>query len=431
MKIMILGASHGGMESLHAVQKLYPTAEVEVVEHDDLTRKMGWTPEEKERKLAAQDNVTFMEQTDMVELLPAVHQVKLLDLTTQQTSVADYDKLILAPGAAAVQLPIPGITNHPIMSLRSKADMGAMRQQAQNPDIQNVVVIGAGYIGMSTVEPFVKGGKHVTVIDVNERVLGAYLDEDFTADIEADMTDRGITLALGEGVERIESDPTGQVTAVVSDQASYPADLVILSVGAKPNTQWLTGAVELSDRGIITTDDYQRTSAPDVFAIGDATEIFYTPANQKMNISLAGNARRQARNAVRNLVDINRPLRGVQGTSALPFFDFKLATTGLSGQAATKMGIATAATTVEQPVTSMPNAAMVRLELRYRTDNQQLVGAQVMSTTDQTEIINLLSLAVNQRLTVADLVDEDFFFQPALTMPNSVVTETAEKALLA
>lgn len=432
MKILILGASHGGMESLTTAQKLYPDAEIMVIEHDDLGHKMGWTPTQKQQQLAklAQSNVMIKDATDMIKLIPNQHQVQLRNLNTNQVTTANYDKLILSPGAKAVQLPIPGIDNSAVMSLRSKADMNSMRQQSQNAAIQNVVVIGAGYIGMSAIEPFVRGGKHVTMIDVNDRVLSNYLDQEFTTQLEAKMIDNGVGLALGEKVNEIKVDANQQLTDVVTDQGAYPADLVILSIGTRPNTDWLADTLKLTDRGIIETDEYQCTSATDVFAIGDATDVFYTPANQKMNIALAGNARRQARNAVRNLITIKAPLRGVQGTSALPFFDVKFATTGLSQVTAERLKIKTAAVTVSQPVTMLEKAPTVELKLRYRLDNHQVVGAQVMSSSDQTEIANLLSIVINQQLTIEALVDEDFFFQPALSMANYIMTVAAEQAIL-
>ena len=432
MKIMILGASHGGMESLDASRKLYPDAEIEMIEHDDLGHKMGWTKEEKMAKLTAlaATNTLIKENTEMIALMPSTHQVQLADLITGTISTANYDKLILAPGAQAVQLPIPGLDNQAIMSLRSKADMNNMRLKAGINDIKNIVIIGAGYIEMGAVEPFVTKGKHVTVIDTGSRVLGSYLDSELTDSIEADLKQRGVTLALGERVKQFDGDTEHRVTQVITDKKVYPADLVILSVGTKPNTDWLQGTLELSSKGIIQTDEYQYTSAADVFAIGDATDIFYTPANQKMNISLAGNARRQARNAVRNLVQPSVSLHGVQGTSALPLFDFKFATTGLSGQMANKLGIPTGSVIVEAPANLLPNAEKIQLKLRYRSDNLQLVGAQLMSTVDHTELINVLSMAINQKLTLTKLMDEDFFFQPVFTGANNIIVTAAEQALL-
>lgn len=432
MKIMILGASHGGMESLDASRKLYPNAEIEMIEQDDLGHKMGWTEEEKVDKLTALavTNTLIKDNTEMTALMPSTHQVQLTDLLNGTISTANYDKLILAPGAQVVQLPIPGMDNQAIISLRSKADMNDMRLKAGVNDIKNIVIIGAGYIGMGAIEPFVTNGKHVTVIDTGSRILGNYLDSELTDPIEADLKQRGVTLALGESVKQLDGDEEHRVTQVVTNKGIYPADLVILSVGAKPNTDWLHGILKLSSKGTIQTDEYQRTSATDVFAIGDATDIFYTPANQKINISLAGNARRQARNAVRNLVQPNIPLHGVQGTSALPLFDFKFATTGLSGRVADKLGIQTGAVTVEAPADLLPNAETIQLKIRYRLDNLQLVGAQLMSTVDHTELINVLSMAINQKFTLTKLVDEDFFFQPAFTETNNIIVVAAEQALL-
>lgn len=359
------------------------------------------------------------------------HQVKVLDHETGQERVETYDKIILSPGANPFILPVPGKDLGNIETMRGRQDTIDLKMKSVDPDIQNVVVIGVGYIGIEAAESFAKAGKNVTLVDIIERPLGVYLDKQFTDVLEKEMTDNGITLAMGESVVSFTGEEN--VRSVITDKGEYPADLVVMSAGVRPNTAWLKDSLELLPNGMIKTDAYMRTSEEDVFAVGDATLIQYNPGNTEVNISLATNARRQGRFAAKNLLEAKYPFPGVQGSSALRVFDYKFASTGLNDQMAARLEIKTKSVYLDQEtLMDFVPAYMkerVMFKLVYDPETRAILGAQIMSKHDLTANINAISIAIQTKYTIDQLAYADMFFQPEFDTPWNLLNMAGLKAI--
>ncbi|MGM0215280.1 hypothetical protein IGI42_002874 [Enterococcus sp. AZ109] len=386
------------------------------------------TAEEMEQR-----GVRVFTNTEITKVEPDKHQVEVLNHVTGESRVESYDKLILSPGANPFILPVPGKDLGNIKTMRGRQDTIDLKMLSVDPAIENVVVIGVGYIGIEAAEAFAVAGKNVTLVDIIDRPLGVYLDKQFTDVLETEMVDHGIKLAMGESVVEFVGDDNGKVTKVVTDKGEYPADMVVMSAGVRPNTAWLKDAVELLPNGMIKTDEYMRTSEDDVFAVGDATLIQYNPGNTKVNISLATNARRQGRYAVRNLEEAKYPFPGVQGSSALRVFDYKFASTGLNDQMASKLGIKTKSVFLDQDTLMdfVPQNLKTRMmfKLVYNPENLEILGAQIMSKEDLTANINAISIAIQTHFTVEQLAYADFFFQPEFDTPWNLLGMAGLKAL--
>ncbi len=359
------------------------------------------------------------------------HQVVVLDHVTGQERVETYDKLILSPGANPFILPVPGKELANIETMRGRQDTIDLKMKSVDPEIENVVVIGVGYIGIEAAESFAKAGKKVTLVDIIERPLGVYLDKPFTDVLEKEMTDNGITLAMGESVVSFTGDE--RVRTVITDKGEYPADLVVMSAGVRPNTAWLKDALELLPNGMIKTDEYMRTSEEDVFAVGDATLIQYNPGDTAVNISLATNARRQGRFAAKNLLAANYPFPGVQGSSALRVFDYKFASTGLNDQMAARLNINIRSVYLDQEtLMDFVPAYMkerVMFKLVYDPETRVILGAQIMSKQDLTANINAISIAIQTKYTIDQLAYADMFFQPEFDTPWNLLNLAGLKAI--
>lgn len=385
------------------------------------------TAEEMEQR-----GVRVFTNTEITKVIPEKHEVEVLDHLSGQTRVENYDKLILSPGADPFILPVPGNDLENIETMRGRQDTIDLRRHSVDPDIQNVVVVGGGYIGIEAAESFALAGKNVTVVDLITRPLGVYLDKEFTDILEKEMTDNGMYLAMEERVMEFVGE-AGKVTKVVTDKGEYPADLVVMSAGVRPNTAWLKGAVDMHPNGMIKTDEYQRTSAEDVFAVGDATLIRYNPGKTEVNISLATNARRQGRYAVKNLVEAKYPFPGVQGTSALRVFDYKFASTGLNDQMASRLKIETNSVLLDQDTLMdfVPETMKERMwfKLVYDPATLEILGAQIMSKQDLTANINAISIAIQTKFTIEQLAYADFFFQPEFDTPWNLLNLAGLKAL--
>lgn len=385
------------------------------------------TAEEMEKR-----GVRVFTNTEITKVMPDQHEVEVLDHISGQTRKESYDKLILSPGANPFILPVPGHELENIETMRGRQDTIDLKLHSVDPDIQNVVVVGGGYIGIEAAEAFAMAGKNVTVVDIITRPLGVYLDQDFTDILEKEMTENGMHLAMEEKVVEFIGD-AGKVTKVVTDKGEYPAELVVMSAGVRPNTAWLKNAVEMHPNGMIKTDEYMRTSAEDVFAVGDATLIKYNPGNTEVNIALATNARRQGRYAAKNLVEANNPFPGVQGSSALRVFDYKFASTGLNDQMADRLKIETKSVLLDQDTLMdfIPADRKERMlfKLVYDPATHEILGGQIMSKEDLTANINAISIAIQTKFTIEQLAYADFFFQPEFDTPWNLLNMAGLKAL--
>lgn len=385
------------------------------------------TAEEMEQR-----GVRVFTNTEITKVIPDKHEVEVLDHVSGETRKESYDKLILSPGANPFILPVPGHDLKNIETMRGRQDTIDLKLHSVDPDNENVVVIGGGYIGIEAAEAFAKAGKKVTLVDIITRPLGVYLDEEFTGILEKEMTDNGMNLAMEEKVVEFVGE-NGKVSKVITDKGEYPAELVVMSAGVRPNTAWLKDAVEMHPNGMIKTDEYMRTSAEDVFAVGDATLIQYNPGQTAVNIALATNARRQGRYAVKNLTEANQPFPGVQGSSALRVFDYKFASTGLNDQMADRLNIKTKSVLLDQETLMdfIPADMKERMlfKLVYDPETLAILGAQIMSKKDLTANINAISIAIQTKFTIEQLAYADFFFQPEFDTPWNLLNMAGLKAL--
>ncbi|MGL5916944.1 MAG: FAD-dependent oxidoreductase, partial [Culicoidibacterales bacterium] len=341
-----------------------------------------------------------------------------------------YDKLIMTTGSWPIIPQLPGIELTNILLSKNYDHAKAIITEANNHEVQNVVVVGAGYIGVELVEAFEMQGKNVTLVDVNERVLSKYLDIEFTTVAEQAMQEKGITLALNECVEAFEG-KNGKVTTVVTNNGNHAADLVIMCIGFRPNTQLLQGQVDMLPNGAILVDEYMRSSNPDILAAGDSAAIYYNPTQQWQYIPLATNAVRMGTLVAHNLVEPKLRYMGTQGTSGIKVYDDNYAATGLTVELAKAAGVEVKSASVTDAYRPefMPTHENATLKLVYRADDHVIVGAQLMSKIDLTAAINTVSLAIQTKTTIEELAFVDFFFQPHYNKPWNLLNLAGLEAM--
>lgn len=447
MKVVIIGASHGGHESAHELLTRYNDMDVTVYEAGDFISFMSCGMELfLEGKVTQRDDVRNFKPADIEQYggkVLANHLVQKIDTDKQEVTVLDqvsgktltdtYDKLIISSGVTPMTIPVPGADLDNVFLMRGRDWATKIDEKLHDDSVKNVVVVGTGYIGIEAAQVFTEAGKNVTVIDMINRPLGNYLDQELADPIADELTSKGVSLHLGHGVSAFEGN--GTVSAVKSDDGkSFDADLVIVAAGVKPNTKYLEGTVDLDARGFIKTDPYLRTSAKNVYAIGDAILPLFAPAGQPAPIALATTARREARYVVENIA-IEKPARsfaGVNGSSALSVFDYKLATTGVNANNAAKMNLNVASSlyhaTVRPKFVTDGNPD-IWVKLTYNPDTHAILGGQLLSTQDVTAHANTIALAIKGKMTLEDLAEADFFFQPGFDRQWSVLNLAAQTAL--
>ncbi|MCG0834897.1 NADH peroxidase [Lactiplantibacillus plantarum] len=430
-KIIIVGAAHGGRETVNGLLAANTDNEIHWYEHGQFATALDWAPADAEKeRLALSQQVTLFDQTTVTKITPATHTITARN-QQGQLQTDHYDRLVLSVGSLPIQLPIPGAELSGVRSIQNRASINELKLAAKSAAIKNVVVIGGGYIGMNFAALFKQTGKQVTVIDVNARPFSHNLDSEFTQILAAASVENGLQLKMEERVTAILG--STHVTAVQTNRGQYAADLVLVAVGNRPNTAWLRGTLTLDSEGLIETDDYFQTSVPDIYAIGDATKVRFTPTGTKERITLGSAASHAGRLLAHNLLTDQRIVfPGVQATSVLNAAGYYFAATGLNTQLAVRMQQPVLATYIAVPrlVASAPARlnATVHFKLFY-DKTHRILGAQIMSTAELTAVINTVSLAIQMGATLEQLAYGDFFFQPGLSQPVDVLSTASLQAL--
>ena len=448
-KVIIVGASHGGHQSILELLSRYgEDVDITLFEAGDYVSFMSCgmelyledqvTDVNDVRNFRPenfpQSNVHILNNHQVTAINADKKTVSVVRSSDDQTKDYAYDKLILSSGVTPNSLPVPGTDLENVYLMRGYDWATKIKAKLTDPNVKKVAVIGAGYIGIEAVEAFCKAGKEVTLLDVIDRPLGTYLDKEMTDILEDHLKEKGINVVTGAKINAFTGE--GQVAAIQTEQAEIATDLVIQAAGVKANTEWLKGVVDLDERGWIITDEYLQTNLPDVYAVGDATLAYSVPARTKMPIALATVARREARYIVQHLFEKvpNKPFGGVVGSSALSVFDYHFAASGLNSFTASKAGVAIRSSYYEDTlrpkyVPEKFGNPKVSVQLFFDPMTHQILGGAVLSTYDVTAQGNVLALAIQQKLTIEDLAEADFFFQPGCDRQWSVLNLAAQQAL--
>ncbi len=443
MKVIVVGCTHAGTAAIVNIKKLYPEAEVVVYERNNnvsflscgIALSIGGVVSEPEKLfynspqgLAALGVTTYMEH-DVLNIDFETKKLRIRDLNAETIKEDTYDKLILTLGSWPIVPPIPGGDQENILLCKNYQHAQQIIKKAK--EAQNIVIIGAGYIGVELAEAFEMTGKQVTLIDAEDRIMSKYLDAELTDIAEKAFKDHGIQLVLGEKVEAFNGE-AGKLKEVVTNRGSHPADLVVLCIGFKPNTQLVRDQLKTLPNGAIVIDDFMQTSQKDVFAAGDCCMVRYNPAEDQRYIPLATNAVRMGTLIAYNLVEPQLKYMGTQGTSGIKIYGINIASTGLTEEVAKqeeRWQVASSIIEENYRPEFMPTYEKATVKIVYDKATRCLLGGQIASRYDLTELMNTLSLAIQNKMTVEELATVDFFFQPHFNKPWGLLNQVALKVL--
>lgn len=442
MKVVVIGCTHAGTSAVKTILAENPDAEVVVYERNDnvsflscgIALYIGGKVEDPQGLFYSDPQ----ELTDLGAAVHMEHDVTNADLTNKLLSVKnlktgeqfeeDYDKLVLTTGSWPIIPPLDGLDLENVLLCKNYNQ--AQEIFKRKDEAENIVVVGGGYIGIELVEAFVEHGKKVTLVDGLDRVLNKYLDSEFTNIIQADLEDHDVDLHLNEMVKGFEGED-GKVTKVITEGGEYEADMVILCVGFRPNTDLVKDQIDMLPNGAIKIDNYMKTSNPDVYAAGDNCAVNYNPNGGHAYIPLATNAVRMGTLVGKNINGDKVAYRGTQSTSGLNLFGWNIGSTGVNQASAEVFGLETHSVFVEDLYRPefMPTNEKIYMELVYEVGTNRIVGGQVMSKYDCTASANTLSLAVQNKMTIEDLAYVDFFFQPVFDRPWNYLNILGQAAI--
>ena len=370
MKVIIVGGVAGGASCAARLRRLDEQADILMVERGPyvsfancgLPYHVGGAIE-KESSLLVATEATFHQQfaidcrtrCEVIGVSVEEKRVELKNHATGEVTTEAYDKLVLSPGAAPIRPPLPGIDLPGIFSVRTIPDARHMRewldraatapsgmdkytgyQTVTKP--RRAVVVGGGFIGLEMVENLVHRGLEVTLIERLNQVMPP-LDHEMAILVERDMSKHGVCMELNDGVAEFRQTDDGGLEVLTASGKAHPADIVILSIGVRPETSLAKMAgIEIGERGGIRVDEQMRTSNPDIFAVGDAIEVKDFVTGEWSLVALAGPANRQGRIAADVIAGRDSRYRGTQGTSICQIFDAAIAQTGVSEKTLNRLG---------------------------------------------------------------------------------------------
>ncbi|CAI2700440.1 NADH oxidase [Apilactobacillus kunkeei] len=428
MKVIVIGCTHAGTFAVKQILKEHPDAQVTVYERNDnisfLSCGIALYLDGKVKDPQGLFYSNPKELSDLGADVKMLHSVKSVDTDAKTIEVENlyshdvftdkYDKLVMTTGSRPVLPPIEGRDNKNVFFCKNWHDAQILFEKAK--DHKRIAVVGAGYIGAELAEAFSNHGHETTLINSDSHVLSKYFDKKFTDKIEELYTDHNVKLELGVRVQKFSGDD--ELTLSTGDH-DIKADMAILCVGFQPNTELLTGKVDMMDNGAIITNEYMQSSNPDIFAAGDSAAVHFNPSETNEYIPLATNAVRQGILVGKNIEKPTTKYMGTQSSSGLQLYDYALVSTGMTVGMAERKGIKASSVVVEDNYRPefMPTTEKVLMELVYDPSTRRILGGSLMSRYDISQSANTLSVLIQNKNTIDDLAMVDMLFQPNFDRP--------------
>ena len=437
MRTVIIGANHAGIAVANTLLDNYTDQQVVMIDRNSNLSYLGcgtalWVG----RQIDSYENLFYTNkeafeakgariylETSVTSIDFANHVVhcQKADGTCFDES---YDKLVLATGSLPISPKLPGCDLEGISFLKLFQQGQEVDRWMSDESVRSVAVIGAGYIGVEIAEAAKRRGKEVRLFDIAPTSLASYYDPSFTAVMDENLASHGIECHFGERVVAYHGE-NGHVSAIEAEKGTYPADLVINAIGFVPNNE--RDHLELFANGAYHVDRRQRTSDPDVYAIGDCATVWSNALAAETYIALATNAVRSGIVAGHNIGGTRLDSIGVQGSNGISIFGYNMVSTGLSVAAATRAGLDVCHADFEdlQRPGFMRENASVKIRIVYERGSRRVVGAQMASMEDISMGIHMFSLAIEEGVTIDKLKLLDIFFLPHFNQPYNYITMCA------
>ncbi|MDR2276565.1 MAG: FAD-dependent oxidoreductase [Vagococcus sp.] len=370
-----------------------------------------------------QYNITAKVNNEVIEIKPDKKQVVVKNTVTGELTEETYDELMLSPGANPI-LPssIKGIGSDHVFTVRNVPDIDGIHRYINDHNIKDVAVVGAGFIGIEVAENLREAGKNVTIIEASNQVMAPF-DHDMAQILHKEIIDNGVDLVLSDGVKEIFGDHV-----VLASGRKVVAKAVIMAIGVTPEVELAKQAgLEIGVTGGIKVNHHYQTSAPHVYAVGDAIEVTHFITQKPTRLTLAGPAQRQARAAADHMYGRTYRNTGVIGSSVIQCFNMNAASTGLNEKDCQKEGIAyqTAYVIPKDKVGLMPNARPLFFKLIFADPSGQLLGAQAMGEGNVDKRVDIIASLIMKHGNLEDLKELELSYSPLFGTAKDVVNMAA------
>ena len=423
MKTVIIGGVAGGASAAARLRRLDESAEIISLERGEyvsfancglpyyiggvITDKNNLTLQTPE-SFHARFQIDVRVNSEAVKIDPEAKTVSVKNLKTGETYQESYDTLILSPGAEPIKPNIDGIDSDFVFTLRNIPDTLKIKAYIEQTSPKSAVVIGGGYIGVEMAENLKEAGLHVSIVELADHLI-APLDFDMAADVHRYIQSKGIELYLNNGVKAIDGH------TVVLQNGELQADMMILSVGVRPETAFAKACgIQTNSRGSILVDRNMKTNIPSIYAVGDAVEVRDFVSGKPAFIPLAGPANKQGRIAADNIVGIPSEYTGTQGSAVLKLFDMTVATTGLNEKSAKAAGIEYDKTYIYSGshASYYPDANNMSIKALWDKKTRKLLGAQIVGFDGVDKRMDVLATAIRFGAKITDLTELELCYAP-------------------
>ena len=423
MKTIIVGGVAGGASAAARLRRLKEQDEIIILERGEyvsfancglpyyiggvITQKGSLTLQTPE-SFKARFRIDVRVLNEAVKIDPEAKTVTVRNLATGEVYTENYDSLILSPGAEPIRPNIDGADGENVFTLRNIPDTFRIKAYIDEKKPKTAVVVGGGYIGVEMAENLVNAGLDVTIAELADHLI-APLDLDMAADVHRYIRNKGIKLVLNNGISAIDGN------TVILQNGSIPADMVIMSVGVRPETSLAKDCgISTNSRGSIITDAHMRTNIDGIYAVGDAVEVADFITGKPAFIPLAGPANKQGRIAADNIAGFDSEYTGTQGSAVLKVFDMTVATTGLNEKSAAAAGIEYDKTYTYSAshASYYPGGANMSIKALWDKKTLKLIGAQIVGFDGVDKRLDVIASAIRFGAKVTDLTELELCYAP-------------------
>ncbi len=430
MKIIIVGGVAAGMSAAAKAGRLNKEAEIVVYEKTEI---VSWGAcglpyyvgdfYQDPNNMIARPVHKFIEAGMNIKIKHEVigvdtekKEITVKNLTTGEVFTDNYDKLMISTGAHAIMPPIKNITAEGVHTLKDYTDGITLKQEMMKEENQEIIIVGAGYIGIEVVEAAKHlGKKNIRLIQLGDRVLMESFDKEITDVMEAEIrSHEGIHLHLEETVLEIVEE-NGKVVGVKTNKGEYKADLVVVATGVRPNTAFLkdTG-IDMLPNGALVIDKHGKTSIDSIYSAGDCATVYHLVRKENVFIPLATTANKIGRVVGENLAGAETEFKGTLGSAAVKVMDLEAGRTGVTEKEAANMGInyKTVFVKDKNQTNYYPGQEDIYIKLIYNADTRVLLGAQIAGKKGAVLRVDALAAAIYSELTVEEIGMMDFCYAP-------------------
>ena len=422
--VIIVGGSAGGLTTALSARVTYPEKSILVIRKEEKILVPCGIPYIFNTLKTVEDNrmgdATY-EKHSIDLLIDTVEDVKIEEkiLKLKKSEDIKYEKLVLATGSKPFVLPVKGIDSDGVYFIKKEIEY--LRDLKEKISlVNNIVVVGGGFIGVEVSEELARSGKNVTLIEKQDQLLPLTMDEDFTTHISKLLENTGVKVLRNTGLKEIVSENNKVVAVNLDNNTKLNADLIIVAAGYRPNTE-LAKHIGLNvTRYGIEVDEYLRTSVKDIYAVGDCTAKRHFLTNNATPLMLASTASIQGRQLGSNLfrIKIIKEFPGFIGTFSTKINGVVFASAGITERDAKEADIdyvVGISDSVDKHPGKLPNASKIHLKLIFSKYSHQILGAQITGGDSVGELINTLSILIQDRKTDSEIQGLQFGTHPLLT----------------